>query len=179
MYSKTVIYKLVCNDPNIKEIYVGSTCNFTRRKSKHKSRCNDVNDKAYNQKNYQFIREHGGWENWSMVIIEKYPCNDNIEKRIRERYWYELLNGQLNMTRPHITDEELKEYKKEHTKEYNKDNTHKISANKKQYYENNKNDILEKAKTKYTCQCGSICSTSSKSHHMKSKKHLNYINSTK
>jgi len=27
-YSKTIIYKLVCNDPNVMEMYVGHTTDF-------------------------------------------------------------------------------------------------------------------------------------------------------
>ena len=39
------------------------------------------------------IRENEGWNNWSMIEIEKYPCNDKNEACARERYWYELLNA--------------------------------------------------------------------------------------
>jgi hypothetical protein len=28
---------------------------------------------------YSTIRENGGWNNWSMVEIEKYPCKDAID----------------------------------------------------------------------------------------------------
>jgi hypothetical protein len=31
-YSKCVMYKIVCNDLEITDIYVGHTTNFTRRK---------------------------------------------------------------------------------------------------------------------------------------------------
>ncbi len=40
-YSKGLVYKLCCNDTNIKDIYVGSTTNFIRRKSDHKSACDN------------------------------------------------------------------------------------------------------------------------------------------
>ena len=36
-YSKTVIYKIVCRNLDINTVYVGSTTDFTRRKSKPKS----------------------------------------------------------------------------------------------------------------------------------------------
>ena len=71
-YSKTIIYKICCNDLNVKEIYVGSTCNFIKRKSKHKDSCNNIKSKQYNYKLYQFIRDNQGWENFSMIEIEKY-----------------------------------------------------------------------------------------------------------
>ena len=77
-------YKITCNDMNVTECYVGSTSNFANRKIKHKSRC--VNPKAIdlNIKLYRFIRDHGGWENWSMVVIDIVPCdakNDTRKKR--------------------------------------------------------------------------------------------------
>ena len=40
-YSKTIIYKIVCNDLNIKDCYIGSTTSFTKRKNRHKSNCNN------------------------------------------------------------------------------------------------------------------------------------------
>ncbi len=60
-YSNTIIYKLCCNDPEITDIYIGNTTNFTKRKNNHKSCCNNSNDKNHNFYVYQFIRNHGGW----------------------------------------------------------------------------------------------------------------------
>ena len=37
-YSNTIIYKIVCNDLNVKELYIGSTTDFYNRKSNHKKR---------------------------------------------------------------------------------------------------------------------------------------------
>ena len=51
-YNNSMVYKLVSNDINIKDFYIGSTVNFRRRKSEHKSRCNNSNDKCHNQKVY-------------------------------------------------------------------------------------------------------------------------------
>jgi len=56
-YSKCIIYKLCCKDLNIKEIYVGSTCNFTKRKWGHKTRFYSEN----NYKEYQIMKENGGF----------------------------------------------------------------------------------------------------------------------
>jgi len=36
-YSKTIIYKIVCNDLNVNECYIGHTTNFIKRKGQHKS----------------------------------------------------------------------------------------------------------------------------------------------
>ena len=88
-YSNCIIYKIVCNDYNIKELYVGSTTEFTKRKYRHKANCTSPKYTEYEYKVYEFIRNNGGWDNWSMIEIEKYPCNDGNEARARERYWCE------------------------------------------------------------------------------------------
>ena len=75
-YSRTVIYKIVCNDLNITNCYVGHTTEFTKRKSNHKTRCTDVNDKYHNLEVYKFIRDNGDWSNWSMIEIGKWACTD-------------------------------------------------------------------------------------------------------
>lgn len=96
-YSNTIIYKIVCNDLNVKECYVGHTTSFSHRKANHKKNCNNINSNRYNCKVYQFIRENGGWENWAMIEIEKVNCADSLEAKKRERYWIELLNAKLNI----------------------------------------------------------------------------------
>ena len=69
-YLNTVIYKIVCNDLNITDCYVGNTTKFTNRKSGHKYSCITPEDRGYNYNVYQCIRHNGGWDNWSMVEIE-------------------------------------------------------------------------------------------------------------
>jgi len=153
-YLNTIIYKFVCNDLNIKDTYVGHTTDFIKRKATHKSVCHNLDNKSYNLKVYKTIRENGGWVNWSMIEIEKYPCGDSNEACSRERYWYELLNANMNTVCPTFNVEKRKEYEKE-------------------YYDNNKKKFNEK----HNCECGGCYSYSHKAHHMKSQKHLNYMKS--
>jgi len=61
---KNIIYKIVCNDLNVKEIYVGHTTNLYTRKATHKSFCNNLENPHIQIKIYQVIRNNGGWENW-------------------------------------------------------------------------------------------------------------------
>jgi hypothetical protein len=76
-----------------------------------------------------------------MIEIEKFQdCNDINEATARERYWYELLNANMNTNCPEQTKDKLKEQQKEYY-ELNKDN--KI-AYQKDYYESNKIDISVK-----------------------------------
>jgi hypothetical protein len=71
-----ILYKISCNDTNIKFVYVGETNDFYHRQSKHKARCNNVYEPQHNCYLYKFIRLHGGWDNWNMSIIVKTNCND-------------------------------------------------------------------------------------------------------
>jgi GIY-YIG catalytic domain len=145
-HSNTIIYKLVKNDDydNV-NIYIGSTTDFIRRKNKHKSCCNCVTNKAYNDKKYQYIRDNGGWDCFNMIEVEKYNCNDGNEAKAREEYWRCHFNAQLNTIRAYITDIE----RLERDKLYRGDNKDKISESKKQYYEAHKDNILKQRKEYY------------------------------
>ena len=143
-YSKTIMYKIVCNDLNVKECYVGHTINMTKRKCCHKSACNNEKDKGYNNKIYQIIRENGGWSNWSMILVEKFPCKDKFEACKRERELYEGLGAKMNIQRPYITQEDTKEY----YKKYYQDHKEEYIQNRKQYYQDHKEEI-EQYQKKY------------------------------
>jgi len=130
-YSNTIIYKLCCKDPSIKDIYIGHTINFTQRKNSHKVSCINENDKKYNQYVYEFIRNNGGWDNWIMIQIEVKNCKNKREAEFFEHQWIEKLNSSLNKNKPHaMCVEDPKSYKKD-------------------WYEENKQQILEKAKKNY------------------------------
>jgi hypothetical protein len=138
-YNKTIIYKLVKNDDfNNENIYVGSTVDFTSRKHRHMSNCLKETGKEYNTKVYKYIRDNGGWENWSMIEIEKYPCNDKNEAHAREEYWRCQFNALLNSRKALLTTEE----KKEQIKQYRIDNADK----NKQYYIDNIDEIKNRNK---------------------------------
>ena len=71
--------------------------------------------------------------------------------------------------------EEHKEYQKQYTKHYRELNKEAVAEQRKQYYEANKVAISEKVKQTFTCECGSFIQTCMKSRHLKTTKHLNYI----
>ena len=136
-YKDALIYKLVCKDLSITDLYVGHTTSFKDRKREHKSRC--INQYPYHI--YKTINNFGGWDNWEMVEIEKYPCNDVNEARARERYWYEFFDAKLNTNCPTFNIERKKQYAKTYV-EANKDK-------KKAYFEANKDNINEKRRARY------------------------------
>jgi len=145
-YSKTIIYKLCCKDVAITEIYVGHTTNFTRRKQNHKESCNYEKNKDYNIYKSQFIRANGGFENWAMIQLEAYPCQNKREAEMQERYWIELLKPKLNSMIPFRTEEELKELGNICCAKYYELNKEKILERDKQYRELNKEQLKEKRK---------------------------------
>ena len=146
-YENTCIYKLCCNNPEIAEIYIGNTTDLVRRKSQHKERCNNENGKKYNFNVYQFIRKNGGWNNWNLILIEKFKCNNSFEACAKEREYVISLKSKLNSYIPNRTQQEYREDNKielaEKAKEYYNNNKHTIIAS---YLENNKVVIAIKAK---------------------------------
>ena len=148
-YSKSMIYKLCCNDLSIKDIYIGSTIVFRKRKNLHKSRCNS---KLYDYKVYNFIRNNGGWNNWSMVLVSKTPCNSKLELLQIERKYFEKLNATLNMIYPIRNKKEYIKNNKDHIikkrKEYYEKNKEVLSKKGKEYRKDNK-EIIKKKRQKY------------------------------
>jgi hypothetical protein len=159
-YANTIIYKIVCNDLSITECYVGHSTDFVRRKQSHKSSCKNEKDKNYNFKIYKTIRDNGGWTNWSMFEIEKFPCEDAFKACARERYHYEQLNSNLNMKFP-----------QRNVKEYRDMNKEKINEYSKLYRVSNKEQIKEKRSKLSVCKCGREINHDHKSIHLKSKIH--------
>lgn len=126
-YSATIIYKLCCKNPEITNIYIGHTTNFIQRKHQHKICANNNECCIYV---YEFIRDHGGWDNWSMIQIATFNCNNKCEALMIERFWVEHFAASLNTNMPYTSNEEKE-------------------LQKQIWYENNKEIILEKAKQHY------------------------------
>jgi hypothetical protein len=153
-YSKTIIYVIKCKDDNITEEYIGSTTDFTKRKSSHKISCNNEKSKSYNQLKYKFIRDNGSWDNWIMLEVEKYPCNDKREAEKREEEIRVERKAKLNSIKAFgaetkeeyykIYREENKEYIKEQKNHYYKENKEEINTKHKKYYEEHKEQMKER-----------------------------------
>ncbi len=154
------IYKICCNNINITDFYIGSTTCFRKRKSYHKSICNNSNSNKLII--YQTIRDNGGWDNWRMVIIEEMIDTTKIQANIREEYYRIELGATLNsmccgtgLTREeYIKDyyETNKEQKKEQMKEYYKTNKEQIKNQMKEHYKTNKDKKKEYNKEYYKKQ---------------------------
>ena len=190
-YSRTFFYKICCKNTDIQDVYVGHTTNWYNRLYTHKTKCNKENNEAYNLPVYIFIRNNGGWDNFEMVLIEEYSCENKLYATQRERYWVETLHATLNSYIPSRTKkeyyEENKEYLQEKKKEYNEENREEITEKrkihydvnrerlleeKKDYYEENREKILEKKKETIVCECGVEVNKSHLARHRRTTKHL-------
>ena len=98
-YDKFCIYKIY--QPEIPElIYIGSTTNFSQRKSSHKKYCTNKVSKKYHYPIYQYIRSCGGFEKFVIEIIDFYPCKTKNEGLLREKELIEFYGAKLNTIKP-------------------------------------------------------------------------------
>ena len=180
-YKNGVIYKLCCKDPTITDVYVGSTCAFNKRKNLHKHSCNNETSKVYNLNVYKFIRNNGGWDNFEIIELIKYPCNTKRELELKEREYLELLSATLNKQTPTRSKKEWKELNIKETNEKQKAyylaNKEQIKETQKAYYLANKERMNETQKEKFNCECGGKFTRVHKSQHLKTKMHKKYLNS--
>jgi len=180
-YSNTCFYKLVhTDDINDENIYIGHTTNMTKRKWGHKTACCNPNNPHYNLKLYQFIRENKGWEQWEMILVEKYSCSDVYEARARERYWIKQLKATLNTDEPGRTRNEWFEDNKKNLAEkakiyYQQNKEHKRNYDKERYNDL-KEKILENIKEEITCECGCKITKAHLTRHKRTQKHINLMN---
>ena len=194
-FQNSVIYKIVPKDKSVKDCYVGSTINFEKRKQSHKNCHNNENSVTYNYPVSKAIREKGGWDNWSMIILEKYPCECRFELETRERYYIEKMKANLNQVIPTRT---MKEYYKdnknifcknakdryeskkdeilEQHKEYRENHKQEIAETHKEWYEENKERVKKIVEKVEICECGIECQIRNKTRHLKSKKHNAFLN---
>jgi len=142
----TKIYKIVCKDTSITDFYIGSTfTRITTRFNEDKRCCNLDTD---TRKLYVFIRNNGGIDNWEIIKLEDYPCNTDVEQRLRERLYYELLDPSLNTERPYLFPSEKKRENIEYLRNILLDPIkHKIHLEKmRKYYSNNSEKIKQRVK---------------------------------
>ena len=144
------------------KIYIGSTIqSLNQRFSVHKCK---------------FKTQSGGCSS-KLIVCYDDCCIECIEElevdkpkdvklKARERYYIELyIDNVVNKQKPSRTQ-----------KEWYVDNRKHILEKQKNWREANREYILEKKKEKYTCECGSIIVSSIKARHLKTQKHINFMN---
>lgn len=180
---KYFIYKVACLNPEIKDIYVGSTQNFKQRIYNHRIIINNPNDSKFQRKLYDTIRNNGGKDNWTFIVLEELECTKH-EAHAKEHEYIIKLNATLNKI------DCIKKPMKEYVKKYRDNNKEKINEyhkkyvkenpdivkeiNKRKYYKN-RNKILEKKAVLRHCdKCDCDIRTGEFSRHEKSLKHKSH-----
>lgn len=159
------IYKLV-NDLNDK-IYIGCSnyAYLSTRMNSHRQSCKDTSGRR-NSKLYNYMREVGV-DHFKIEVIETYRCETKKELCEREQYWIEKLKPELNMFRA-IADPDYEKTKRD---------PEKRKEQKKQYYDKNKEKILESQRIPFVCECGCSIQKAEKARHQRSKKHIELMDS--
>ena len=140
-YSKSKIYKIVCNITG--ETYYGSTTQpLSVRIGEHRK---DAKKEVGVATSKQIILRG----NYDIVLCEECPCVNKEQLHARERKWIEE-NDCINKIIPGRTDKERYEANKEQIKQYKEEyyeaNKEQIKQKKKECYESNKEQIKQKTK---------------------------------
>lgn len=128
-YNESIIYKITCKNAEIKDTYFGSTTRFTVRKHNHKVNCVDMPDRRL----YKTINENGGWDNWTMVPLEQFPCENRMALNIREQFWIDGCPREncLNLYRAYISDDDLRKRKNDTASQWIKNNRERHNIHQK------------------------------------------------
>ena len=196
-YQQGKIYKIECNATG--KVYIGSTCKKTlaERLSQHRSSYNSYLDgRSRYMSSFEIIEEG----DYTIILIELYPCDSKDELFSRERFWtnqivcinkiknqgLQIELGQQQYSKQHnqIYYQANKTQILEKQKDFYKENKNKINESTKKYYIKNNERILQQCKQyresnrdkileKHDCEiCGGKYVNSSKARHLKSKKHI-------
>ena len=95
---KYTIYKIIDNNNN-EQFYIGSTKCFSRRKSHHKKNVTNKRGKRYWTKLYVYIRENGGWDNFTMEAIQISDYENKQEALRDEQNFIINLKPTLNVNK--------------------------------------------------------------------------------
>jgi hypothetical protein len=102
-HSNAVVYKIARRDGE-GDIYIGATSYLPTRRACHKRRCTDPKGFAFHTPVYEHIRANGGWDEWEVVAVEEFPCDNRTELARREREWVDRLAPRLNTYYPNAIE---------------------------------------------------------------------------
>jgi hypothetical protein len=90
----TDLYVISCKDSSITERYIGYTTNFDDICKKYYiDDYEDTKGSKSRSKLYMFVKQHGGWDNWDITILETYKNRAEAELAklgLLEQYDFDL-----------------------------------------------------------------------------------------
>ena len=178
-YSKGKIYRLVCNTTG--QQYIGSTVqSLSQRLGGHKKDFKRFSDGKETDKltAFSILSEN----NFEMILIEDYPCENKNQLERRERNFIETMEC-VNKYKPAQTREERIEY----NRQYHKDHQDELAKSQRDYYQDHKEEIdkrnkqyskdhKEKLTALTICECGGKYQHKYKAKHFKTFKHTSILN---
>ena len=183
---KAKIYKIVNNVDD--KIYIGSTRQpLYKRINQHRVRFRSNYKFQYSSR---ILFEKYGIENCSIILIEEVDVKNIEEQRRIEREWFEKLKHiAVNLHLPHITKEEISQQNKLY-KITNKDKinerlkirreTQDFKDNQnirdKKYREAHVDELKDKRRKTFICECGRETTNTHKLRHFKSIIHSKIMN---
>ena len=192
-YNNGKIYKIEALNRDDGDIYIGSTTKqyLSQRMDTHRSNYKHwLNSNKTSELTTSFkLFEKYGIDNCVIILLELASVNSKDELLQREAFYIKNLEC-INKCIPIVNNEDVKKRKKEYYKnnsvyfneqsvKYYNEKRDEILKSTKEYYNKNKEKIIENKKNdeKTTCECGSIFRKCDKSQHLKTKKHLKYLDS--
>ena len=162
------IYKIVCNETD--EVYIGKTTRtLNDRLLEHKD-LSCSSKQIISRNNYYIEQIDSTFDEEESIILERYYIET-----------FECVNivvpGRTPEERYIDTKEEIRKKQKDYYEENKYEILERLKKTGKEYRKIHKNEIEEKRKQKYTCECGTIIRKDSKAKHEKSLTHINFINS--
>ena len=189
-YSKGKIYKIVSDDPNITDVYIGSTTStLSKRFVCHKSKFINKTGYCSSQKLFALY----GVELFHIELIENYPCKNITELRIREQHHLDTTEC-INEARAYTSKEQRTANKKYYgeqfrklfpekkalkNKLYQQEHPEQYKAYQHQYRQEHEEELKayfkaryeQKKNTEVICECGCVSNLQNIKRHRKSKKH--------
>jgi len=204
-YQNSKIYELICSETGLKYIG-STTQKLSKRLYEHKNKDNECMSKTFiNPKIYllENIPCNSKEELHSIErkFIENTECVNKVIPTRTHKEWYLDNKEKINKNgKKYYLDNKEKIIK--NCNDYYKNNKDKIVEHKKQKYIDNRDEVLkrvkeyseknkekiqkykeenreklnEKKREKFACECGGHYCRSGKVKHLKTKKHINYIN---
>jgi hypothetical protein len=152
-YSKGKIYKIV--DYTNNNNYIGSTCEpiLARRLAGHVGSYKSYLNGKTNYVSSFKVLENG---NYNIILIEEYPCETKDQLLAREGHYIENMDCVNKYKAGAFNEVGRIEYDKQH-------------------HQKNIEKIHNRKNKKFNCECCGKYIDANRQHHMKSKKHQNYL----
>lgn len=186
-YQLGKIYKIISDQTD--QIYIGSTTmpRLSQRLAQHRADYEKFQAgkvKCSNLSSFQIIRYH----DYSIVLVEIYPCHSKDELHAREQHWIETTQNCINKVKA-FTGQNKEEYMKQYNQQYRethleslktyisnyyKENSDRVKGKVKEYKQKNIDAIKAKKYHKLICECGIQCMKTNYSQHLRSLKHISY-----